>query len=698
MDLALTNAALLWGLALTGVPLVLHLLMRQQPRPVVFPTLRFIKTVQRRSMRRLHLRHLSLLLLRMAAIAALVLALARPRDRAGTLVSRADAPGAAVLVIDNSLSMQYEHRGRTALKVAKTMALDVIEAYPSGSEAAVLDTGQGTGMLSLDRTRAKQRIEQMDVSAINQPCNEAVAEAVRLCRESELTRREVYVLTDMTTGAWRTGGPPIFPKDQADEPADQRVAVYIVDLGQDEPKNVRIADMRLSAETAPVNADVFITVTVQSGAEPVESVIDLYLDDKKVSGQALTLQAGASQVVPFQVTPDRPGVHQGRVEIARGDALAMDNVRYFTIQTVPKHHILVAGDDPASVHPVSLALAPPELVRQKLACNQVEIATGAEVGLVPLAQFDCVFLVNVARLSNTQWGLLRECVYNGGGLAVLAGPKLNAPNYNGAAAQAVLPAQLGPTQDVPKGLRLVVPRRTHPALARFFTWTEMNLRDQTFFRYIQADPVKGAVTVLGFSNGDPALVDRVFGQGRAMLWTTSADLAWNELPLTPEYVVLLDQMVQYLSGAQAESLNAEVGGTVRLNISREDRRDVYVLHRRGDDEMTRVTPEPQARVLTLPTGNRVGHFVLESGAAGDPLRKGFTVNWPLAEARLDRMSPDALEEILGRKPDAVARDAAELEAAAGEARVGRELFQYVMLLVLAALTVEGFLSNRLYRR
>jgi hypothetical protein len=72
------HPALLIGLALTAVPVLLHLLMRAKPKKLVFPALRLIQNRKRTNVRRLRLRHLSLLLLRMAVIALIVLAVARP--------------------------------------------------------------------------------------------------------------------------------------------------------------------------------------------------------------------------------------------------------------------------------------------------------------------------------------------------------------------------------------------------------------------------------------------------------------------------------------------------------------------------------------------------------------------------------------------------------------------------------------------
>ena len=63
------NASLIFGSALIAVPIILHLIMRRKPVRLEFPALRFIRQRHDTNQRRLRLRHLLLLLLRMAAIA-----------------------------------------------------------------------------------------------------------------------------------------------------------------------------------------------------------------------------------------------------------------------------------------------------------------------------------------------------------------------------------------------------------------------------------------------------------------------------------------------------------------------------------------------------------------------------------------------------------------------------------------------------
>lgn len=76
--MSLLHPALLLGLLLTAVPVVLHLLMRARPKKLDFPALRLLQQRRIQNQRRMRLRHLWLLLLRMAVIAGLVLALVRP--------------------------------------------------------------------------------------------------------------------------------------------------------------------------------------------------------------------------------------------------------------------------------------------------------------------------------------------------------------------------------------------------------------------------------------------------------------------------------------------------------------------------------------------------------------------------------------------------------------------------------------------
>ena len=79
------NPQLLYFLALAAIPVILHFLLRAKPKKLVFPALRLIQMQRRANRRRMRLRHLLLLLLRIAVIGLIVIGLARPDGPFGRL-------------------------------------------------------------------------------------------------------------------------------------------------------------------------------------------------------------------------------------------------------------------------------------------------------------------------------------------------------------------------------------------------------------------------------------------------------------------------------------------------------------------------------------------------------------------------------------------------------------------------------------
>ena len=75
--MSLLHPGILIGLGLVALPVILHLLLRQKPKKLIFPAMRLILQRRKQNSRRLRLRHIWLLLLRMLAI-ALLFAIARP--------------------------------------------------------------------------------------------------------------------------------------------------------------------------------------------------------------------------------------------------------------------------------------------------------------------------------------------------------------------------------------------------------------------------------------------------------------------------------------------------------------------------------------------------------------------------------------------------------------------------------------------
>src|SRR3954447_17928335 len=126
---------LLGALAVLAIPVLLHLIQREKKRVVEFPSLMFLRRIPYQSVRRRRIRHWALLMLRLAALALIVAAFARPFFRRDTLAA-ATQNGAreAVILLDTSYSMGYGDRWTRAQAAAR----DAINALGQGDRASLV--------------------------------------------------------------------------------------------------------------------------------------------------------------------------------------------------------------------------------------------------------------------------------------------------------------------------------------------------------------------------------------------------------------------------------------------------------------------------------------------------------------------------------------------------------------------------------
>src|SRR5512136_1146341 len=97
------NSTALFAAVAALIPLIIHLFSRRRVKVVEFSSVRHLKAMQKRQVRRLKIRQLLLLILRMLIILAVVLAFARPTTKSGSVGAHASVT--AVILFDNSASM-----------------------------------------------------------------------------------------------------------------------------------------------------------------------------------------------------------------------------------------------------------------------------------------------------------------------------------------------------------------------------------------------------------------------------------------------------------------------------------------------------------------------------------------------------------------------------------------------------------------
>jgi hypothetical protein len=215
---------LLGGLALAGVPILLHLIMRQKPKQLPFPAFRFLLQKHKTNLRKLRLRHLLLLALRVLLLALICLALARPKISGEGLNLSGDQPVAAVLVFDTRFSMGYaldDGAGpKSLLDLAKRKAKELLAGLPDDSKVAVLDTARANKTW-VSPMNARKHVDDLKLRPDNFSITDRLVDAYdmldKVARDGEEAVRRLprflYVFSNRTQSGWDER---LVPKRQED--------------------------------------------------------------------------------------------------------------------------------------------------------------------------------------------------------------------------------------------------------------------------------------------------------------------------------------------------------------------------------------------------------------------------------------------------------------------------------------------------
>jgi hypothetical protein len=85
-------------------------------------------------------------------------------------------------------------------------------------------------------------------------------------------------------------------------------------------------------------------------------------------------------------------------------------------------------------------------------------------------------------------------------------------------------------------------------------------------------------------------------------------------------------------------------------------------------------------------------------ASGRGTNWGFSMNLPTQATNLERLEPEVLNQCLGAGGYRLARDREAVNREVGEARIGHELYPWLLVFVVLVLVLEHLLANRFYNR
>jgi hypothetical protein len=709
---------MLAGLALVGVPILIHLINRRRYDIKSFAAIHFLKLAYEKRRKRLRMESLLLLLLRCMIVIIAALAMALPFVSSDSpLAGLADGPRDVVLMIDRSGSMARELGPGTTLD---DQVLDSVRrrlrrlSDDRGDAVSIVFMGRRTTLPAPIGAPPSVALEALEgeLSPVGGVADIVAAarfvkERVRPARPGRL---DVEIFTDLQAITWGDVGSSV---GDLLAPVLERGGgrLRIVPVGDAaEPVNLGVVSLTADDPLTLVGEPLGFTAVLENHSNlPRNGVlVSFFLDGEPRYRTRVDVGPRAQVPVTVRLRIDEAGPHHVQVTLDK-DVLPFDDTRTLALDVRQSIDVLVIDGAPAGANPLSgaagyllLAMDPGDFDQPLRFRAEVQTVDELERSIRDLSRFDAIVMTNVGGVSAATAEALAETVRSGTPLLYFMGDRVDAQVYaDRLEPLGLLPATVGVLRGDPDGqggedyVTLVLSDPAPKALELFADPRLEVLLQVPVLAWMDLEPREESHVLASFVDAlgktRPAIVEGQLGRGRILMVATSADDSWSLLPRFPAtWVPFVHELLASLTAADPAVSNVPVG-------------DVPTLAVRGVPTGGQLTlPSGAMRQITHPEYEAIGQrsmLVL----AGSPLDEpgGYRLDIETAEGtetralaavpdaregELDRIDVSGLDVALGEVAFVLGEETPEELSAtidAGDGNLAMPLLWLLVVLVLA---------------
>ncbi|MFH0938144.1 MAG: BatA domain-containing protein [Planctomycetota bacterium] len=729
------NLFLIGGLAAITAPIIIHLLHRSKVTSYDWGAMIFLEELLAERAKRIRMHEWLLLLVRALLVSCLALALMRPMLNWARGEGR--SPGAhtsSIILMDDSYSMNAGCP-RSAWLEAREQALRYVDTLRKGDDATVLFASSASkgsppaALFDLDRIREIIRSAAPCYEKNNMPC--VIQTALQQLESCYNPQRELVVFSDMQAVGWEL-------QDSAQwsflantvNSSLLRPNIILASVAEHCPCNIALTDLTVSRAVVDCYTPVTFHVTVtNTGSEAVSGVVVSFaVDGAPKTTRSVDLLAQGRETLSLEHKFERAGSHYISCKLrCTQDVLDDDDQLLHSVAVIDRLPVLIVDGDHREQRLSSesgflhCALSP----RDEDDPNWRTVIEPSVVDLTDLrgaelAKYKVVVLANVAALPSAVISELERFVIAGGGLLITLGNRVQAEAYNrdlyrqGSGLLPVLLKRISSAKDdsgdpvrlVSDSGSSVIGEKVHlggivsntPALDIFRPekgqdWSKATIR--SYFTTALLERREDAHTLVSFSNGAAALVQKKLGEGKVLLLTTAIDLDWSDLPVHPFYVPLMQNLIMDLASIIIPPRNLRVGQTLtHVAVGDAARKTHLLTSPQGESIALKSQSQGATAIFSHENTEKPGLYTVIAEGAAPEERVYYVVAPDRDESNLIRMQkPDyqKLERDLGARH---APDWHSLSRFIGLDVGGYELSEDLIMAAILLCFVEIYLTRR----
>jgi len=678
------NSTVLFVAVAALIPLLIHLFSKRRVKVVEFSSLKHLKAMQKRQVRRLKIRQLLLLLLRMLIILALVLAFARPTTTGGSIGAHASV--SAVILFDNSASMNRQVADGNLFELARKR-IDQLLATFGESDQVVLIPLDRAGQVEMapvfaSAAVAKERLKRLQVGYGEADLEAGLDAAVILMQNAANLNKEIYIVSDRQRRS--------LPDRNLLAEADAHV--YLFDLPLEEDDNLGITAVSFGGQLLMPGQefDIIATIKNYSAEDRSDIITSLYLDGHRVAQTDVQVGSGQETTVRFTRNLSRGGFHSGYVELS-DDRFPGNNRYYFSFRIPEKFNVLIIEDDGAGRF-IALALVPSLSVNQYWSVKEVSSEKLSEVNL---DDYDVIVLAGVPRLQTSYTNRIKAFVRRGKSLFITYGGGADIEYFNKEWSEVT-----GVVFDEPikadftrAGYYTFQTFEVNHPIFSVFGFEKDKSPEIKFYTLPKVHLIGASQTLASFSGGRPALVQSTYGKSNVLTFVGPILPQYCDLTGHAFFVPFVARIVEYLvSDLSSYDLKLFSGDQITRSISMKGSFRTSLELVAPDGGIYSIPPEEDKGTLVLQPKPTNLPGIYRISYLGREIDR-FTVNIDPDEGDLTGVDIDQFAAALGATDYHVLNSDGTLATVISELRFGKELWHIFLWVAVILLLIEMLLSR-----
>ena len=398
----------LWALLALAIPIIVHLFYFRRFKKVYFTNVRFLKEIKEETSSRNKLKNLLVLLMRLLAVACLVLAFAQPFIPKNDGIKIGN--NAVSIFIDNSFSMKTEKENVPLIELAKDRARSIINAYSADDKFQIITNDfEGRHQRLVSKDNAITLINEISVS----PAVQSLANVIN--RQKQVLHEEnniSYLISD-------------FQKSivNLDNWKDSTIEVNLIPVQSSTEKNVSIDSVWFMSPTPLLNQnnELLIKLTNHSPETAEEVKTSLFKDGQEKPIAIKDIGPNTSRIDTIAISILKSGDHDAELRL-------LD----FPVQFDDKFYISFHIPENAKVLAINQGTQNKYLNALFKGINyfQFENQDVNQVQYQKFSEFDLILLNDLKNISSGLGNELNQFIKNGGNVLLFPGSDIDKGSYN----------------------------------------------------------------------------------------------------------------------------------------------------------------------------------------------------------------------------------------------------------------------------